>query len=196
MIRRAAAVTALALAAVSCGADDDDATDPAASDTATAETSDTTAPETSAADAAATTEAATTESDGADRTNAAGGDPEATPVTLSRTIYGQVLALDGFILYGFTMDERGSGESSCTDDCLAAWPPVPGDTPVHEDVTAEVSTIVRDDGFEQLVVAGWPVYFYAGDQPGTTNGQNVDGAWFVVDAEGELVMTEQVTEGY
>lgn len=191
MIRRTVAALALAVVAVSCGADDDE---PVASGEAVdAGATDTSASDTRTSD---TEESDTTSSDTADPTDTASGETPAAAVTPSRTIYGQVLELDGLTLYGFTMDERGSGRSSCTDDCLAAWPPVPGDAPVHEDVTAEVSTLVRDDGFEQLVLAGWPMYFYAGDQPGTTNGQNVNGVWFVVTADGELVMTEQVVEGY
>jgi hypothetical protein len=34
------------------------------------------------------------------------------------------------------------------------------------------------------------------DEPGTTNGQGVNDVWFVVDADGELVTSAEVTEGY
>jgi predicted lipoprotein with Yx(FWY)xxD motif len=42
--------------------------------------------------------------------------------------------------------------------------------------------IVRDDGKKQLTYKGWPLYLYAGDTEAyKTNGQGVNGAWFVID---------------
>lgn len=178
MIRRAIAAALTVVLVAACGSDDDDA-EPG--DSPAAEPGD------SPADAASATPEA---SDSSAPTEAA------SPVALTRTLYGNVLTLDGFTLYGFTVDERGSGTSACTGDCEAAWPPVPAGTPVDADIVAETSTVVRDDGSEQLAVGGWPLYFYAADEPGTTNGQGVNDVWFVVDANGELVTSAEVTEGY
>jgi predicted lipoprotein with Yx(FWY)xxD motif len=202
MIRRVAPAVVLAvltLTAVACG--DDDSAEPAASPAPTAPA---TATERAATAATAPTEttpitAAGTADDSADtteETTAPTGGSDAAAVTTTRTVYGRILTLDDFTLYGFTNDERGAGTSVCNDECAAAWPPVPADTPVDDTITGEVTTVVRDDGSEQLAIGGWPVYFYTPDEPGTTDGQGVNDVWFVVGADGELVMSAETTEGY
>jgi predicted lipoprotein with Yx(FWY)xxD motif len=50
------------------------------------------------------------------------------------------------------------------------------------------TTAPRDDGGEQVVVNGWPLYFFANDAaPGDTNGQGVGDNWFVVGTDGEPI---------
>jgi predicted lipoprotein with Yx(FWY)xxD motif len=165
---RAITITAACLALVACGDDDE------------ADTTEVTA--------AAETTAAIAESD---TTTAAPASTDATgassTVTTTATDLGEILTLDGFTLYAFTQDEQGAGTSTCNDDCAGVWPPVPADTDVGEEVTAEASVVVRDDGSEQLAIDGWPMYFYTPDAAGDTGGQGVGGVWFVVDASGVLV---------
>ncbi|MDT5031774.1 MAG: hypothetical protein QOC94_1945, partial [Actinoplanes sp.] len=44
------------------------------------------------------------------------------------------------------------------------------------------------DNADQLVYAGWPLYYYAGDVgPGDVDGQGVDSVWWAVAANGKLV---------
>ena len=52
--------------------------------------------------------------------------------------------------------------------------------------TTLLGTVVRPDGSKQLTVAGWPVYRYIKDTaPGFVNGQDVDGLWQAVGADGK-----------
>ncbi|GAB3163198.1 hypothetical protein GCM10027059_17240 [Myceligenerans halotolerans] len=96
---------------------------------------------------------------------------------------------EGMTVYQFDSDTQGSGESTCTGDCLAAWPPVPGgDDAQVEGVTGEVGTITGTDGEPQLTLDGWPLYYFASDTaPGDTMGQAVNDVWWVLTPEGEPV---------
>lgn len=97
---------------------------------------------------------------------------------------------DGMTVYYFASDEPGSGESTCTDDCLAAWPPVHADDeePQVEGVTAEVGTIEGNDGERQLTLDGRPLYLYVEDEaPGDVTGQGVNDVWWVVAPDGTEV---------
>lgn len=131
--------------------------------------------ETGAEDSTTTTAASTT-------TEPAAG------VGLAETSLGQVLVgPEGMTLYGFTVDDPGV--SNCYDACAQAWPPLSGDTPIGDGLDPSLfSTTERTDGTTQLVVGEWPLYSFAGDAaPGDVNGQDVEGVWFVVDADGNLV---------
>ncbi len=104
---------------------------------------------------------------------------------------------EGMTVYYFTNDEPGSGESSCTGECLAMWPPVHADSeePEVEGVTAEVGTITGTDGELQVTVDDRPVYLYAGDsEPGDVTGQGVNDVWWVVAPDGAEI-TEVPTPG-
>ena len=116
----------------------------------------------------------------------------ATGVSLADTSLGEVLVgPEGMTLYGFTVDDPGV--SNCYDDCAQVWPPLSGDTPVGDGLDESLfSTTERDDGTTQLVIGDWPLYYFAGDSaPGDVNGQDVEGVWFVVTAEGDLVGAEE-----
>ena len=55
------------------------------------------------------------------------------------------------------------------------------------DVTL-LGTITRDDGSTQVTYNGWPLYYFHEDvAAGDTNGQGVEGVWFLVSPEGEAV---------
>ena len=55
------------------------------------------------------------------------------------------------------------------------------------DVTL-LGTITRDDGSTQVTYNGWPLYYFHEDMAaGDTNGQGVEGVWFLVSPEGEAV---------
>jgi predicted lipoprotein with Yx(FWY)xxD motif len=116
----------------------------------------------------------------------------AAGVSLSETSLGEVLVgPEGMTLYGFTVDDPGV--SNCYDGCAQTWPPLAGDTPVGDGLDESLfSTTDRDDGTTQLVIGEWPLYYFAGDTaPGDVNGQDVEGVWFVVTADGELVGAEE-----
>jgi predicted lipoprotein with Yx(FWY)xxD motif len=89
---------------------------------------------------------------------------------------------DGKALYILTKDSVGA--SSCTGSCADAWPPFvlePGATvTAGAGVTGSLGTITRPDGTEQVALDGQPLYYFAGDSAaGQTNGQGVNGVWFL-----------------
>lgn len=95
---------------------------------------------------------------------------------------------EGKTLYMFDKDTQGSGQSSCSGECLTNWPPltVTGEAPAVADVTGEVGTITLADGSTQVTLNGWPLYYFAGDSAaGDVNGQGVGGVWWVLTPAGE-----------
>lgn len=94
---------------------------------------------------------------------------------------------DGFVLYIFTVDTEGV--STCYEGCVAVWPPVAADAEIGSDLDASIfGSAARTDGPDQLTVNGQPLYRYTPDaNPGDTGGQGVNGVWFVVDADGQIV---------
>lgn len=111
-------------------------------------------------------------------------------IKLVATDLGEILAdAEGRTLYLFTPDR--AGESTCYGGCAAAWPPftVESTPTVGDGLDASlVGTTMRTDGSEQVTYNGWPLYYYAADAaPGDTNGEGVNGVWFVVSAEGKAM---------
>lgn len=117
--------------------------------------------------------------------------PSASPVAgdtsvlvLDDSDLGEILTdSEGMVLYTFTNDEQGSGESTCEGDCLTNWPAFVADDPLTlpEGVPGELTQIERSDGTMQVAYNGWPLYYFAGDTaPGDTNGHEVGDVWFVV----------------
>jgi predicted lipoprotein with Yx(FWY)xxD motif len=108
------------------------------------------------------------------------------------TEYGDVLVdASGKTLYVFDADSKGT--SNCDASCLQYWPAAKASgTVTHSsDVTAQLSTITRDDGTTQLTVNGWPAYTYAADSgPGKATGQGTNlsgGLWWVVSPSGSKI---------
>jgi predicted lipoprotein with Yx(FWY)xxD motif len=121
----------------------------------------------------------------------AAGDEAATAgVAVASTDLGDVLVdPDGMTLYLFTPDEQG--ESTCYDDCEAAWPPltVEAEPGAGDGVDAGLlGTTEREDGSLQVTYNDWPLYLWQGDaEPGDVTGQNVNDVWFVVSPDGDAV---------
>jgi predicted lipoprotein with Yx(FWY)xxD motif len=96
-------------------------------------------------------------------------------------------------VYLFEKDTRGDGKSTCYGACAQAWPPVTtsGAPKTLGGVDPKMlTTIKRTDGTTQLVYNGWPLYYFAPDTPGTTNGQGIDGfgaPWYVLAPSGSKI---------
>ena len=90
---------------------------------------------------------------------------------------------DGMTLYMFAPDN--AGPSTCTDQCLEAWPALAGPATAGEGVDASLlGTAPRpEDGSEQATCDGWPLYTFVQDAaPGDVNGQGANDVWYVLDA--------------
>ena len=96
---------------------------------------------------------------------------------------------NGMTLYILTKDSPGT--STCYDTCAANWPALlaSGQTAAGAGVdAAKLGTTTRTDGKTQVTYNGWPVYLFAKDtQAGQTNGQGVNGVWFVISPSGDAV---------
>jgi predicted lipoprotein with Yx(FWY)xxD motif len=85
------------------------------------------------------------------------------------------LATDGrgLTLYRSDADSADPSVSRCTGACLATWRPVLLHGTDFEVVGIDpglVGTVRRAGGERQLTLAGWPVYTFATDRPGTVLG--------------------------
>ncbi len=120
--------------------------------------------------------------------------PERTATLTARSSsFGKVL-FDGrgFVLYGFTRDQK---RSACYGACAKAWPPYfapKGTLSVGSGVKRSLlGTVKRKNGKRQVTYAGKPLYYYIGDtRPGQILCQDVveyGGRWLILRPTGALV---------
>lgn len=105
-------------------------------------------------------------------------------LTVRKTSAGYVLATQaGQTIYWYADDVKGSGKSTCTGSCLAAWPAVTG-TPVAApgvQLAGMLGTITRPGGVVQATYNGYPLYTYVQDMaPGQVLGNGVGGVWHII----------------
>jgi len=140
--------------------------------------------------------------DGATSSAAESGNGEAAAdaeLTTADTDLGTIVVdTDGMTVYVFDEDTPGSGQSSCSGQCLEAWPPVvaESDSPTVDGVSGAVGTISRDDGTVQVTLDGYPLYYWQGDAAaGDTTGQGVQDVWWVVAPDGTKITTTAAPAG-
>ncbi|HEY0699426.1 MAG TPA: SCO0930 family lipoprotein [Micromonospora sp.] len=98
----------------------------------------------------------------------------------------------GRTLYRFDEDSANPSKSTCTGGCAVAWPPVAAvDAGAVTSLDPKLlGRVRRDDGSEQLTLAGWPLYRYARDNaPGDVDGHGVNGTWFAAAPNGDRAGT-------
>jgi len=110
--------------------------------------------------------------------------------------FGEIISdAEGMSLYIFANDV--SGESTCSDGCLNAWPVFfMEDVAVGEglDLT-DFSTITRADGTKQTTYQGWPLYYFASDEsPSDVKGDGVGSVWFGAKVDYSLTVAKQNIE--
>jgi len=103
---------------------------------------------------------------------------------------GYLTDSDGMTLYLFQPDPPG--RSTCTGSCAQFRPPLLGVPTAGSGLSArQLSTTTRDDGSQQVVYHGHPLYYYKGDTiAGQITGQGVNangGLWYLVDAAGNAI---------
>lgn len=109
----------------------------------------------------------------------------AAVMTATATVKGQSETVlvngKGMTLYYYTPDKDKS--VTCTGGCAAVWPPLVAGSSTPSSI-AGVSGMFGSDpdpaGGSVITYNGWPLYTFASDTaPGQTNGQGVQGVWFV-----------------
>jgi len=105
-------------------------------------------------------------------------------LTVQKTPIGYVLAnANGYTVYWFAKDPRGSSHPACAGQCLLAWFPVTGQPVAAKGVTlaAKLGCITRAGGVMQATYNGYPLYTFGSDSaPGMTNGNGSAGVWHVI----------------
>jgi predicted lipoprotein with Yx(FWY)xxD motif len=113
-----------------------------------------------------------------------------TEVVLGDSEFGQMLYDENDqAIYVFERDT--TEESTCYDECAAAWPPVlaSGEPVAGKGVDGSLlGATERRHGQTQITYGGRPLYYYAHEAPGEVRCHNVDlngGFWWVVGRDGE-----------
>jgi predicted lipoprotein with Yx(FWY)xxD motif len=79
----------------------------------------------------------------------------------------------------YTFDNDRNGKSACNGGCAVAWPPA--QATAEAAWSTDFSIIAREDGTDQWVFKGRPLYRFAGDaRPGDVNGDNQGGVWHAI----------------
>jgi predicted lipoprotein with Yx(FWY)xxD motif len=123
--------------------------------------------------------------------------PDAKPgtaVTLGDSPFGQMLFDDrGQAIYLF--EPEADGRPACYGECETAWPPVltKGEPVAQAGLRQGLLDVVeRRDGSRQVTYGGWPLYFYAHEDPGEVLCHDVvlnGGLWLAVGADGRALPT-------
>jgi predicted lipoprotein with Yx(FWY)xxD motif len=102
-----------------------------------------------------------------------------TPVDISLFEEGGVIAMrtaEGLAVYRYDRDV--DGKSNCIDACSREWPPVLASGGARR--VGDWITIKRSDDTLQWTYRGKPVYTFAHDLPGRTEGDGVGGVWHLL----------------
>ncbi|KAA9157190.1 hypothetical protein FPZ12_025735 [Amycolatopsis acidicola] len=102
---------------------------------------------------------------------------------------GAVVAdAQGHVLYRFDGDTSQPPVSHCYGPCAETWRPVltSSSTITSQGLARNlVSATTREDGSQQVTLAGWPLYHYVKDTVANqAAGQGMDGRWFAVTPAG------------
>lgn len=115
-------------------------------------------------------------------------DEPVNQLTVVDSSFGPILADEaGNVLYVFLPDDQS--ESTCYDDCAAAWPTFLAPSYAGDGIDRTlVDSSERTDASVQITYNGWPLYYFANDQaPGDTNGQGRGDVWYVIGPDGEAI---------
>ncbi len=144
----------------------------------------TTAPGSAYSGSTATATSSTASSAGSAGSAASSRSMPRAMLTVKKTKIGYVLAdANGYTVYWFARDHRGSSHPACAGQCLQAWPPVKGTAVAAKGVTldARLGCITRTSGVMQATYNGYPLYTFASDSaPGMTSGNGSGGVWHII----------------
>lgn len=120
-----------------------------------------------------------------------------TDLTVATTGLGKIVVDGkGMTVYFYDPDKANSGFSACKGQCAAIWPALAPTTasPTFKGISGTVGKIGGTDGGMQITINGRPLYTYTGDSsPGNTNGQGIEGIWYVVSPAGDEMKSAKPT---
>ena len=123
--------------------------------------------------------------------NTASGGGTLTITTASGAAGTYLTDGSGRAVYLWEADQ--GGKSACSGACASAWPPLTasGTPSVAGGVDAsDLGTTTRSDGAKQVTYDGHPLYYFAGDSSGSTEGQGSDGfgaKWWLLSTSGSAL---------
>jgi predicted lipoprotein with Yx(FWY)xxD motif len=122
--------------------------------------------------------------------------PAKSQLRAAKTFDLGLLLVDGtgYTIYRYDRDTPKPSRSNCNDACATKWIPVKAGgnlAPIDVDQSL-IGQITRDDGTQQLTLAGWPLYHFTGDsEPADTSGQGADQAWYPIAPDGKKITLTQ-----
>jgi predicted lipoprotein with Yx(FWY)xxD motif len=92
----------------------------------------------------------------------------------------------GYTVYFSDKDSLKPPKSTCDATCTQTWKPVAYADPVVVEGLDQslIGKVARDDGTEQVTIAGRPVYTKVGEQTGSIASNGKDG-WFAITPDGK-----------
>ncbi|SFC90106.1 COG4315 family predicted lipoprotein [Streptomyces aidingensis] len=114
-------------------------------------------------------------------------------IGIAESVLGEIVVdAEGRTLYLSVLDRTDPPASACLSrQCLENWPPVrlPDagglPAPAADGIDAGLlGALERPDGTWQATLGGWPLYRYAGEEPGEVSGDGMGGTWFAITPEG------------
>jgi len=123
-------------------------------------------------------------------------DPAKSQLRAAKTFDLGLMLVDGtgYTIYRYDRDTTNPPRSNCVDACATKWIPVKAGgnlAPIDVDKSL-IGQLTRDDGTEQLTLAGWPLYHFTGDtEPADTSGQGADQAWYPIAPDGKKITMTQ-----
>jgi predicted lipoprotein with Yx(FWY)xxD motif len=85
----------------------------------------------------------------------------------------------GMTLYVFDGDTPG--KSDCYGACAITWKPYSSGATAQKTFPSNITVLTRDDGSEQFMWKGQPLYYYQADaSESDVNGDGVGGKWHIV----------------
>ncbi|MFG1641409.1 hypothetical protein ACGFMK_14080 [Amycolatopsis sp. NPDC049252] len=122
-------------------------------------------------------------------------DPAKSQLRAAKTFDLGLMLVDGtgYTIYRYDRDTTDPSRSNCNGACATKWIPVTvgGPAPIGVD-TSLIGQITREDGSQQVTLAGWPLYHFTGDsEPADTSGQGADQAWFPIAPDGKKITLTQ-----
>lgn len=102
-------------------------------------------------------------------------------VRVANSSLGSILVdAQGRTLYVYNLDQEG--KIACVGQCAINWPPLldNGVPTASGDLSGKLTSVMRQDGSDQVRYNDRPLYSFAGDKKaGDTTGQGIGGEWFV-----------------